>query len=375
MSNGETEKTHELTGIEILRFICALAVIIWHYQQFFFRGAYVPELGASIREALPLHTAFSVFYNMGDLAVPFFWVISGFIFYWHYAQSIASGTTSFTDFAVRRFSRLYPLHFVTLIAVALLQLTYFESHGETFIYSGHRALWFVSQLLFATNWLTKQPLTFNGPIWSVSVELLIYLAFFTIARLLGPRAIFAALLAAAFSIGYNFLHGAINPPVFACGMYFFAGGVAQRLASYRVAPAIAGCVVVSVLAFLIFGRHAVTAPYLLPLAMGVVIVMTRLGESVLRSPFQHLAFLGNATYSSYLIHFPLQLVLVLGVDALGWSRDIFYRPAVFIAFLLSVAGLALLVHRYFEMPAQSYLRRLAKRSTVMLRRDTPLVIQ
>ena len=356
------KKDHELAGIEILRFLCAFGVLVWHYQHFFFAGGWDPEIGAALRPTLPLYSALFIFYDNGSLAVPFFWAISGFIFYWHYSASVRSGTVRFADFSVRRFSRLYPLHFVTLILVALGQIVYYQSHRETFIYSWNKPIWFASQLLFASNWFTRQPLTFNGPIWSVSIEILIYLTFFAIARAFGPRAVVAALAAAVFAACFNFLHSFISPDVFACGMYFFAGGVAQRLSSRPAAPLIAGCTAISVLALLIFGHYGLNTAYLLLLAMSAVIVITRLGETILRVPFQHLASLGNATYSSYLLHFPLQLFLVILVDAVGWKRDIFYSPIALLLFLASVVSLSLLVHRYFEMPAQSLIRALATSS-------------
>jgi peptidoglycan/LPS O-acetylase OafA/YrhL len=177
---------HELVGIEVLRFLCALSVLIWHYDHFFFTGAFDISFAEEIRHKLPLYPLLSFFYNNGSLAVQIFWAISGFIFYWHYVQSINAGTVPFYEFFVRRFSRLYPLHFATLLIVAVWQFIYYASHQTTFIYSWNKPIWFVSQLMFASNWLTRQPVTLNGPIWSISIEILIYLSFFGIARLFPP---------------------------------------------------------------------------------------------------------------------------------------------------------------------------------------------
>jgi peptidoglycan/LPS O-acetylase OafA/YrhL len=354
------KQEHELAGIEILRFVCAFAVLIWHYQNFFLFGEWIPAVGAALRPTLPLYRALSVFYDNGSLAVPFFWVISGFIFYWHYSASIRSRAVRFSDFLARRFSRLYPLHFVTLIMVAVGQYFYYRGHHEHFIFAWDKPIWFASQLLFASNWFTREPLTFNGPIWSVSIEILIYLSFFVIARTFRPHILVAACAAMGFSVCYNFLHSFISPDVFACGMYFFAGGVAQRLAARPAALPIAGGAMVALLAALTFGHYGLNAAFLLFLASSSVIVFTRLGESVLRLPFRHLAFLGNATYSSYLVHFPLQLLIVIVVDAIGWKRSIFYSPISLLVFLGLVVGLSLLVHRYFEMPAQNLIRRVIR---------------
>jgi peptidoglycan/LPS O-acetylase OafA/YrhL len=348
---------NELAGIEILRFLCAFGVLIWHYQHFFFHGEWNRDVGRSLRRTEPLYGALAVFYDNGYLAVPFFWVISGFIFYWYYAESVRSGNVGFTDFAMRRFSRLYPLHFVTLLIVAVAQYFYWRSHGATFIYGWNKPIWFVSHLLFASNWLERQVYTFNGPIWSVSIEILIYLLFFGVARAFGSRVTVALCASVVFAFGFNFLHTFLNSQVFACGMYFFAGGVAQWLSARRGALPVAAGMTITMLVLIVIGKFALTAWLVLPLAASSVICMVKLGESTMRTSFGRLAFLGNATYSSYLIHFPIQLLAVSIMDALGLGRSIFYSPVALLAYLGSVIGAALLVHRYFEMPAQNAIRK------------------
>lgn len=353
------KKDSELAGVELLRFFSAFVVLVWHYQHFFYHGAWEPDTAAGLRPTLPLYSALSVVYDNGSLAVPVFWAISGFIFYWYYAEPIRSGAINFSVFLVRRFSRLYPLHFATLLLVAVGQYVYFRSHHETFIYSWNKPIWFASQLLLASNWFTRQPLTFNGPIWSVSIEVLVYLSFFAVAFRFGSRIWVAALFAAIFALCSN-LHSFVSPDVFSCGMYFFLGGVARQLYGQTLAmPAAVVAAIVAVAAVAI-GRYPLDGPWLLVIAISSVIVMTKLGQGVLRVPFRHLSFLGNATYASYLLHFPVQLLLVSIVDAMGWTRDIFFSPFAFVAFLTGVVGISLLVHRHFEMPAQALIRAAAK---------------
>ena len=55
-----------------------------------------------------------------------------------------------------------------------------------------------------------------------------------------------------------------------------------------------------------------------------------------------------------------RLLLVSVVDAMGWTRDIFFSPVAFVAFLAGVVGISLFVHRHFEMPAQALIRAAAK---------------
>jgi peptidoglycan/LPS O-acetylase OafA/YrhL len=360
---------HELAGIEILRFLCAFGVLIWHYQHFFFRGVWQPEIGSVLRHGLPLYRPLILFYEYGNRAVPFFWVISGYIFYWHYAESVRTGAVSFGTYWLRRFSRLYPLHLATLIIVATAQYFYWRSHGVNFIYGSNTKGEFLAQLLFASNWLVGSPPSFNGPIWSVSIEVLIYMCFFGVARAFGSRALPAAIAAAGFVVGFAILRRVLDPQVFYCGIYFFAGGVAQRLTSSKLALPVAGGAAIVTGAAAALGHLPPAAAILgrplndlsvLILATSLVIVMTKLGESTLRALFHRLAFLGNATYSSYLIHFPLQLLTVIVIDRIGISRTVFFSPLALLTYLGVVVGSGLLVHRYFEMPAQDAIRRAMK---------------
>jgi peptidoglycan/LPS O-acetylase OafA/YrhL len=354
-------KGHELLGIEILRFVCAFGVIMSHYHHFFMTGAWDPDVSTALHPALPWYWALRILYEHGASAVPFFWAISGFIFYMQYSEQLGRGAVQFSDFLIRRFSRLYPLHLVTLVLVTVGQYVYARSHASTFIYTDAPAA-FASQLLFASNWFASQPFSFNGPIWSVSIEILIYLVFFAVARACGPKAWVAAAACVMFAILFRLGHGFFSPDVFACGMYFFAGGLVHTLARRPFALQLLGCIALACPVVLIVVPHERSA-VLLPAAMIAVATMVRFSESGLLLPFRRLAFLGNATYSSYLIHFPLQLLLVISVDALGLKRDLFYNPAALLGFMGTVLTLSLYVHRYLEMPAQEYIRHRIRFST------------
>src|SRR5262249_29252992 len=150
------------------------------------------------------------------------------IFFWKYGEQIASSRVSFREFGVGRFSRLYPLHFLSLLLVVIFQQVYWHTHGTNFIYGNNGGLDFAYQLLFASNWFSWQGYSFNGPIWSVSAEILIYFAFFGIVRLMGPSLMVAAMAAAVFLVMLALSSGGdafLSSSVLACGLYFFVGGV------------------------------------------------------------------------------------------------------------------------------------------------------
>jgi peptidoglycan/LPS O-acetylase OafA/YrhL len=62
------------------------------------------------------------------------------------------------------------------------------------------------QLFFASCWGLERATSFNGPVWSISVEVLVYLVFFLVLKLAGAAVwvsiaiVMACLLARAFGI-------------------------------------------------------------------------------------------------------------------------------------------------------------------------------
>ena len=346
-----TEKK-AFTGIEIGRFLCALAVILWHYQQFFQLGV---ETGGSEAPSdvskYPFYSILSFFYLNGHHAVVIFWMISGFIFFWKYGLELHERKVSAYSFFMLRFSRLYPLHFFTLIIVAVLQVAYISSHRDYFIYNHNDVPHFLLQLVFASNWFGRLPLTFNGSVWSVSVEVLAYAFFFLMVHFFRPGLVLCLVVAVVFKALDHF-----QPQnLFVCIEYFFVGGAVVRLieklnrTQSRIAfwLCVAGIVAIGATRLgsgtvIVFAFCCLTAFALLNEASGL--------------RFERISKLGDLTYASYLIHFPIQLALVLLLDRLGVSRGIFFSPLALIAFMAVTFGLSWVVFHGFEMPAQRRIR-------------------
>jgi len=350
---------HELHGIEVLRFLCAVSILIFHYRHLVFRGVLDLATAASVHPHLPFYVPLQLIYTHGASAVEAFWAISGFIFYWRYADWIRAGDIGLWRFAVNRFSRLYPLHLVTLIAVAVLQFFYLRSHGSYFIYGDNSPRAFLEHLFFASNWLAKEPYSFNGPVWSVSVEVLVYIGFFFIALRAGGRPIpaFVACIG-AFAVPFV-LQTPISDFVWECLSFFFAGGLAYWL--WRTGWAIGALMMVAAIMLSAAARHIHLGTFgVLLSAMWLVLAFACIGKAAV---VRRLSFLGNLTYSSYLVHFPIQLILVQLVDMTGWGRTVFLSRLTFGLYLLLIAMVSLALYYAFERPAQNWLRRilLAKR--------------
>jgi peptidoglycan/LPS O-acetylase OafA/YrhL len=71
--------------------------------------------------------------------------------------------------------------------------------------------------------------------------------------------------------------------------------------------------------------------------------------------------LGSVTYSSYLLHVPVQISIVVFCTWAGLNVP-FYSGVFFLAFMAFVLMLSFWCYRYFEVPAQNLLRRRLKRA-------------
>lgn len=81
--------------------------------------------------------------------VQVFWIISGFFF----AVVYLGRAVTIRQFVIHRFARLYPLHFLTLLFVELLQGLALSLIGHTLFYENYDWPHFALQLGFVSDWL------------------------------------------------------------------------------------------------------------------------------------------------------------------------------------------------------------------------------
>ena len=69
-----------------------------------------------------------------------------------------------------------------------------------------------------------------------------------------------------------------------------------------------------------------------------------------------LSFLGDISYSTYLLHFPLQMACALLALQFGWAPQDFMHPLAMLAFFAVLVALGTLSHYGFERPLQAIIR-------------------
>jgi peptidoglycan/LPS O-acetylase OafA/YrhL len=358
---ARSEGQNKLLGLELVRFICAFAVLFWHYQHFSFIAA---RPVAFVRDHQPLYSVLRILYDNGYQGVPVFWCISGFIFYWKYKRAIAERVVGPGKFFVLRFSRLYPLHFATLLLVAGLQLIYLFRTGFYFVFQKNDLFHFVLQLFMASNWgaVTSEGDSFNGPIWSVSVEVLVYCAFFLLLRFIGKSAwvnVAVVVLCLVAKIAR------IPSPIVDCLAFFYIGGLSAiamqhfENTKYRKLLVVTALCLVVMVPILVLATHLDASEhfsFLFRMAyIPVVLYVFAQHVPLPRGVQKVIEAAGNMTYSSYLIHFPIQLVIVIFFAWIG--RSVPYESvAFFCSFFLVTLLASYYIYRWFELPAQAWIR-------------------
>lgn len=344
-----------LYALDALRGIAALAVVFWHWQHFFFQGALPGPLQT---EEQPFFSMFALFYRHGGDAVALFFSLSGFIFFWLFGHAVARGDLTARQFFVERFSRIYPLHLATFAAVALLQMAYTRYTGNAFVYPFNDLYHGVLNVFLAPAWGLEQGWSFNAPAWSISVEVLLYVAFFLLWRY-SPLPMLTSLFLIAvaayvFPAQYKISLGVFS---FFCGGvgYVWVAWLLQRMPPRWVGTGLTiGCVA----GWWLFGvdQPLIKFALLFPLTIMAIAACHQVLEPVAR----RLAWLGDISYAAYLLHFPLQITAALLADKFFAGRSVFYQPWTLLLFFAVLIGASLICHRWFERPMQQWLRQFGR---------------
>jgi peptidoglycan/LPS O-acetylase OafA/YrhL len=289
-----------------------------------------------------------------------FWVISGFVF----AHVYINRGAKFRNFVIARFARLYPLHLATLIIVAGVQLVSVAWVGHWQIYGNNDLRHFGLQLLMSSNWTTlSRGLSFNGPIWSVSLEFLAYGLFLIALPMLRHFGLIAAVALAAVMWWLGF-RGTLDIPgisrgAFICAEYFFLGNCVYLIMRRAGARQGASLALIGITILLGVWSFWSATEHLMETSVSVAVVgVVALADVMWRGPtIGWLKRLGDMSYSIYLVHVPLQMVTLFLDDVMfagsrAFATSLWTLPI----YLFVTVWLADFTYRQFEIPASRALR-------------------
>jgi peptidoglycan/LPS O-acetylase OafA/YrhL len=348
-------------SIDSLRGLAASAVVFYHLWNRFYPGATSQNASFFIPHGIVGHIAFFAF-GFGYLGVDLFFVVSGFCI--HLPQALKFNKTgsdklSIPKFAKRRFWRLYPAYFASLVWTSLVLLAF-----PTIIHLIHPAPFNVLKVGDARDFLTNalfltqfrpEANYFNGVYWTLVYELQFYIAYpalLWLCRRLGFGTMFAALL--ALEIGM-----VIRPvpiPFFFLGRYYewFLG---MFLAEYiargrkidfpRIAfPLLLGLGIACTFFLPTWGYRDVVVST----ACAVLLARCLAHDQELRwLTLPKVVAVGVCSYSLYLVHVPMVDIVWNGVRLIRGFVPAFPLWMVVLSIPASY-GLAFLFFRYFEQP-------------------------
>ena len=341
--------------VELLRFFSALSVLIYHYQHFFKPHSTSSTINVLQNKLIqPFYSYLEILYNYGSYGVPMFWSISGFVFAFVYLGRQKDITGK--KFFINRFSRLYPLHFATLIIVALLQIVNYKFSGNFQIYALNDIYHFFLNLFFISAWGFEKGYSFNAPIWSVSIELIIYmLFFFTIINLNRYKIKFALLI-------YLFLliidktdivggDESVIALFVACGKLFYSGVIVFLL--YAKIEKKLYLIFLSLFLILVSFVGNFKMFLFFPSMLLFFVALEIFIHDKFKKTFE---FFGNLTYAMYLLHIPVQLLIIFTFNYFNIFDEIFTSNYFFVFYIFLMMLLSFLCFRFYERPLFNKIR-------------------
>jgi peptidoglycan/LPS O-acetylase OafA/YrhL len=316
--------SRHLQSLTPLRGIAALWVVFYHYT-----GTYLPNLHVE---------NYSHILDKGYLAVDLFFMLSGFVMTHVYHRAFTESVSgNYRNFLVARVARLYPLHLLVLVlfvatALAARVVAYATTGAvETIPLQGPRSFGALIANLFMLQGLKASTLSWNYPAWSISLEFLAYLAFpFVLPVMWRARAatklglallLFAALAWLAYLTAGDFNQWDGPDALLRCLPEFMLGTLLYSAFRSGTSTALLGSDAVALALSLgtILLLH-LGAPDLLIVAAFAVLILAAVantGTFAQALNVKPLIWLGDISYSLYLIHSLVQYATTELLDAHG----------------------------------------------------------
>jgi peptidoglycan/LPS O-acetylase OafA/YrhL len=379
------EKPVRFEALDSWRGIAALLVALFHFQ------------AAGFFYSFPL-------VRNGNLAVPFFFVLSGFVITHAYRASLTDAQDGMR-FMIRRFGRLYPLHIFTLAILVLLELAklYMTSRG----YSGSEAPFagtndissLVANIFLLQAVIPFPELTWNAASWSISTEFYTYIVFVLVCLLFGPfrrwGIILMFLASGLLLVWLDYVETTLNLAsglgLVQCIFGFFAGNLTYELyLRLRDKPVLKGTgselVATAMMLLLFWFKPRYIAFDIIIFSIIILLFSFEKGLVSRALRARPLLFLGTLSYSIYLVHFIIFTLIFaavriaqgrLGMDLIhfdGVHELMDFGPTglmdlLALLYVIAIIISAMITYRFVEIPGRQYFNRLSSTSIVRPQRS------
>lgn len=352
------------------RGVCACLVVLFHFH------------------------GYSPLYAMGlvrnsYLFVDFFFVLSGFVIAWNYARRL-SDWPGVKRFLMLRLGRVYPLHLFMLLCFVAYETLRALVQPDAFTGPNSPSA-VVTNLLLVQSMGVHDQLTWNGPSWSISTEWWTYVVFALVCAWLGLRNWLLVATALAAPLLLLHLSRTGMDTTFDWGFLRCLFGFALGVACWRIyslaapmkrAPGVAAMTLAEfaiVAAVVLFVSTAGTTPlsFMAPFVFAVAVLVFA-AEGGLVSRLFHsrpLKWLGMVSYSIYLTHFFVVLILPTAVKRLtgtdlwtamplpdgqwvmAYGRNAVEGTLLYGLALAATLAFSALTYRWVETPGREWTRK------------------
>lgn len=344
-----------------LRFVFAVFIVLHHFDMF---AELNPDGYGNLMQ----------FLTEGAVGVDFFFILSGFIISHSYFDKVERGEISASSFLVNRIFKLWPVYLLCWVAAVALY------SGKTYFLPAVQSKQFWLGLFMLQSYIPDSNYAFwgNGLSWSVSVELLFYVAFLFLVRLTNRerKGLFTVLLSVVLINSVVVGNSLPDPqwfyyinPVFRL-VDFLAGMLlhewckksAYRPATVKMATILECVSLFILLEFMFFAATQVsqynprfnTYYYLIPclfviyaFSFDMGIISKFLGSKVLQ-------LLGKCSFTLYMVHqMVLYVVKQIWRDSIVDVKSIWLYGGVALV-ISTILGVCL--HYAIEEPANRFLR-------------------
>lgn len=346
----------ELLHLDLMRFIASAGIVFHHSHEFFVPIYKSPFLVREQRAGLALF-------------VDLFFVISGFVIAYIYNNRVNSTIEYFT-FLQRRVARLVPLHWLTLLASIALWSIFVLLHYSTETPSFQPEC--IAETALLLHSFIPCGMSFNSLSWSISAEMVMYVAF-PIFALIGARSAHLLLLIGLMSLavmmtfaisqhewkllGSSWIE--LSPVLRALPSFVLGAALFYNRSFISRIPAPGFILAVATVGLITAMVTGVSQLLTLLIVYSVVIAAVAADlEDVPSAAVRHLAPLGQLTYSIYMWH----LLFILSFVTFGSTllhRHLFLSALVAAACYTCIFIMSYLSFFFIETPARRWVDAIA----------------